>query len=171
MEMNTRGRIEFQVRDREVRNFLYTRSGIVKEEQQGAIAASASSSGGQPGKQSAQFVTIQEAGFVKRSSFGRNRGNSLRHRHHLGHARGGVLKEAVQGGQPLIASANLIAALRFQIAQKVGHALKSQIGQREARDLASGIVSGEDQEQPQRVAIALIESGRSPFCVLRWSST
>lgn len=85
--MNPELRTEFEVSDLEVGHFLHTRSGVVKKEQQGAIAVRAASLCRQLGKQRAELVTIQEARLVDRCALGRNRVNPRGDRDHLGRRR------------------------------------------------------------------------------------
>jgi len=60
----------------------------------------------------------------------------------------------VKRGEALIAGTNLIAPLAFEMAEKAGHAFKGDMFKREACNPASSIACGEDQEEPQGVAIA-----------------
>jgi hypothetical protein len=69
----------------------------------------------------------------------------------------------VQGSQPLVAGAGLVAPVLLEVADESEDPLEGQVSEREAGDLAALVGRGEHQEQPHGVAVAAHRGRAEPL--------
>ena len=78
---------------------------------------------------------------------------------HVRGASGDVAEQAVQGGQPLVAGAGLVAPVVLEVAQERHDPVEGEVVKGQAGDLAALVGRDEHQEQPHGVAVAAHRGG------------
>ena len=147
----------------QVGGFLGAGAGVVEEQDEGAVAQRERSVGGQAGQQVLDLFAFEEEGFWRGGALDRDGGDLLADGEHFRCPCGDVLEEAVQGGQPLVAGADVVAAVLLEVAQEGHDLLEGEVGEGQAGDLAALGGGGECQEEPDGVAVAADRGGAQAF--------
>ena len=100
------------------------------------------------------LVALQEPRLRRGDALDRDRGHLLADSEHLRRPCGDVLEQAVQRGEPLVAGADVVAAVLLEVTEERDHPLEGQIVERQARDLAALLGGDEHEQEPDRVAVA-----------------
>ena len=114
---------------------------------------------GRPARRAWTSFLFQEPCLGGRHALGRDRGHLLAGPEHLRRPGGHVLEEAVQRGEPLVAAADVVAAFFFQVSQERQDLLEGEVLKGQAGDLAPSGCGGEQQQEPDRVAVAAHRGG------------
>jgi hypothetical protein len=105
------------------------------------------------------FVPLQEARFRWSQTLAWHSRHALADDEHFGRSPSDVFEHAVQGGQALIARANVITTVDFKMLEKADDPLEGEVAKRKACDLAMPIGSSELKQEPDRVAVAAHRGG------------
>jgi hypothetical protein len=138
---------------------LDARAGVVEKQDQRPVAEREASCAWHPFQERLDFVAFEVVRLGWCDPFHWDRGDLLTDREHLRGSGGDVLEQAVDRGEPLVAGADVIAAVLFEVAQEREDPLQGEIPHRQARDLAALLGGEEHEQQPDRVAVAADRSG------------
>ena len=69
-------------------------------------------------------------------------------------ARVAIVEQRVQRGEPLVAGADVVATIVFEVAQERDDPFEAEVGQLQAGDLGALVGGDEQQEQADGVAVA-----------------
>lgn len=105
-------------------------------------------------KQVLDHVSFKETCLCRSDTLHRNGRHPLADREHFRRSAGDVLEEAVHGRQALVAGANVVATVYFEMFEEADNPLEAEVGEREACDLASLVGRGELEEAANRVPVA-----------------
>ena len=83
------------------------------------------------------LVAFEEPRFGRWDAFGRDRRDLLAGHQHLRGAGGDVLEQGVDRGEPLVAGADVVAAVVFEVAQEADDPLEREIADRQLGDLGA----------------------------------
>ena len=128
---------EVEVLDAEIGGFLDAGAGVVEEQHQRPVAQRVPPADRQVLQELLDLVAFQEPGFRWRDAFGRDRGDLLADHQHLRRAGGDVLEQGVDRGEPLVAGADVVAAVLLEVTQERDDPLEGEIPDRQPGDLAS----------------------------------
>ena len=81
------------------------------------------------------LVAFEEPGLRWRDAFGGDRGDLLADGQHLRRAGRDVLEQRVDRGEPLVAGADVVAAVLFEMAQERDDPLEREIAERQLGEL------------------------------------
>ena len=109
---------EVEVADPQVGDLLDPCAGVVEEQEQGTVPQGEPAAAGQVAEQSLDLVAFEEVRFGRRGSLHGDGRHPLADAEHLGFPAGDVLEQGVQGGQALVAGADVVAAVVLQVAQE-----------------------------------------------------
>ncbi len=140
--------------DAQVGGLLDASAGVVEEQDQCPVAQREPTAVGQVMEQLCDLVVFEEADLWWRDAIGRDRGDLLADAQHLRRARGDVLEQRVDHGEPLVASAGLVAAVLLEMAQESDDSLEGEIAHRELGDVRAFVGCEEQDQEPDRVAVA-----------------
>jgi hypothetical protein len=73
------------------------------------------------------LVAFEEPGFRRGGALDRDGGDLLAGGEHVRGAPGDVVEQAVQGGQPLVAGAGMVAPVVLEMAQERHHPVEGQV--------------------------------------------
>jgi hypothetical protein len=105
------------------------------------------------------FVAFEESRFRWSHALHRHSRYALTDDQHFGCSPGDVLEEAVHGGQALVARANVVTSVKFEMLEKADDPFEGEVAECKTRDLAVLIGGSELQEQADRVAVAAHRGG------------
>jgi hypothetical protein len=174
---------EVEVADAQVGDFLHACAAVVEEQQQGAVAQRESAVVGQVGEQVLDLVAFEELRLGWGGAFHWDGHDPLADAEHLWCAGGDVVEQRVQRGEPLVAGADVVATVVFEVAQERDDPFEAEVGQLQAGDLGPLVGGDEQQEQADGVAVAahrrrsqpldgdqVLEEERLDEWAKRWSS-
>ena len=141
---------EVEVLDAQVGGFLDARAGVVEEQDQRPVR-SASVRCRAVVQQRVDFVAFEEPRFRWGDAFDRDRGDLLADGEHLRRAGGDVLEQAVDRGESLVAGADVVAAVLFEVAQEREIRSRVRSLERQACDLAA-LLGGEEMSSSRIVS-------------------
>ena len=147
----------------QVGGFLGAGAGVVEEQDQRAVPQREPAVAGQVAQEVFDLVAFEEPGFRRGGALGRDGRDLLAGGEHLRCASGDVVEQAVQGGQPLVAGAGVVAAVVLEVAQERHDPVEGEVGERQPGDLAALVGRDEHQEQPDGVAVAAHRGGAQAF--------
>ena len=139
LAVQAHGRVlaEVEVPDAQVGGFLDAGAGVVEEQEQRPVAERVPPSVGQSVQQLLDLVAFEEPGLRWRDAFARDRRDLLADGEHLRGAGRDVFEQGVDRGEPLVAGADVVAAVLFEVAQERDDPLEGEIADRQPRDLAA----------------------------------
>ena len=114
-------------------------------------------------KDHGDFLAFQELSLRWRNSLDRDQRHPLAGGEHFGHLPAHILKEGAQRGQPLVATANLVLTVFFEILEKSLAALEGEILDGQPSDPTPGLLGNETEKEPQGVSIAPNRSPAEPL--------
>ena len=145
---------EVEVLDAQIGGLLHARAGVVEEQDQRPVAEREASVAWHATEQRLDLVAFEEVCLRRRDALDRDRGDLLADSEHLRRSGGDVLEQAVDRGEPLVAGADVVAAVLFEVSQEREDPLQGEILERQARDPAALLRGEEHEQQPDRVAVA-----------------
>ena len=163
MQAHQRVLAEVKVLHAQAGDLLGAGAGVVEEQDQGAVPQRERAVAGQVAQEVFDLVAFEEPGFRRGGAFDRDGGDLLAGGEHVRGASGDVVEQAVQGGQPLVAGAGVVAPVVLEVAEECHHPVEGQVGEGQAGDLAALVGRDEHQEQPHGVAVAAHRGGAEAF--------
>jgi hypothetical protein len=113
---------EIEVFNTKISSLLHTRSGVVEEEQEGSVPQSEAPIARQMAEQTLDFVPFQESCLRWSGPLHWHACHALADEQHFRRSPSDVLEKAVQRGQALIARANVVSAVHFEMLEKADDA-------------------------------------------------
>jgi hypothetical protein len=154
---------EVEVLHAQAGGLLRAGAGVVEEQDQGAVPQRERAVAGQAAQEVFDLVALEEPGFRWGSAFDRDARHLLAGGEHVRCPSGYVVEQAVQGGQPLVAGAGVVAPVLLEVAEEPDDAVEGEVGEGEAGDLAPLVGRDEHQEEPHGVAVAAHGGGAEAF--------
>jgi len=109
---------EIEVFNTKISSLLRTRSGVVEDEHEGSIPQSEAPIARQLAEEILDFVPFEESCLPWSRALHRHACHALADEQHFRRSPSDVLEQAVQRGQPLIARANVVSAVHFEMLEK-----------------------------------------------------
>jgi hypothetical protein len=166
MQAHPRHCPEVQVLEPQIRDFLHAAAGVVQQQQKCSVAEGKAAIGRQLLKERVDLVPVKEAGFGRRDSFARNRGDLLSDRKTLGQASPQKLKERMQDGEPVVACSPVIVAVVFEMLKEPQDPVECKHIESDLREATRHIGRDKDEKEPQGIPIRL--DGGRPEAFLKW---
>jgi hypothetical protein len=117
----------FEVAGAEVCCFLDAGAGVVEEQDQRLVAECVAAAVRQAPEELLDLVAFQEPRLGRWDAFGRDRRDLLAGHQHLRGAGRDVLEQGVDRGEPLVAGADVVAAVVFEVTQEADGPVEREI--------------------------------------------
>ena len=117
---------EIEVFNTKIGGLLNPRSGVVEEEQEGPVPQSEAAVAGQVAEEILDLVAFEESCFRWSHTFHRHSGHALADDEQFGCSPSDVLEQAVHSSQALVARANVVTPLDFEMLEKADDPLESE---------------------------------------------
>jgi len=130
---------ELKVLYAQVGDLLDPSTRVVKEEQKRAVTKRESAATWEMVHKVLDFIAFEEVRFGRSHPLHGNGCHALTNAKHLGCSAADVLEETVDGGQALVAGADVVGTVSLEVAQKADHPVEGEIVEAETRDFATAV--------------------------------